>query len=108
MVLILAAAMGIGGALVVLDSGCGSSCLMSAHAAAECDTTSFTDRGGTERVTIRCFETVIDTVFVTDCADTVFVDIEFEKFLRCVLDVMDNPPHGVPMETAIRACIPAQ
>ena len=108
MVLTLAAAMGIGGALVVLDSGCGSSCIMSAHAAAECDTTSFTDRGGTERVTIRCFETVIDTVFVTDCVDTVFVDIELAEFLACVEEVLADPPHGVPMEIAIRACIPAQ
>lgn len=87
-------------AIVSLLEGCGSGGLVtSANAAAECDTTSFTDRGGTKRVTIRCVETRIDTVYVP---------LEFEEFLRCVEEVLEDPPHGVPMEIAIRACIPAQ
>lgn len=110
---------------VALLSGvnsCGdSSCLMTAHAhetEAVCDTTSFTDRGGTERVTIRCVSTVFDTVVVVDSVfvdcDTVFVASDPDTVFvipdfACVEECMEAQPPGLGhWRDCLAACIEAR
>lgn len=85
--------------VAILILGCDGVGVTRATANADCDTTTTTDALDVTVHTITCIKTVHDTVFVP---------IEFEEFLRCVEEVLADPPHGVPMEIAIRACIPAQ
>lgn len=85
--------------VAILILGCDGVGITGANTSAECDTVDTKTGNRFIARTIRCTVTVHDTVYVP---------IEFEEFLRCVEEVLENPPHGVPMEIAIRACIPAQ
>ena len=83
----------------ILLLSCDGVLVTGADAAAECDTTSFTDRGGTVQRTIRC----VETVFITDCVDTVYVAVDFD----CVEDCLEVNGLGHWRE-CLEACRPAQ